>query len=280
MRALLVSLALMAVALAGCADTPSDGPATVDDDTPVGDIPVLHGWVFDQALAPLVGATVEILEVGTLVESNVEGFYAFEGELPVNEPLILVARMDGYKPSSHQLTLQPESPVRLNFSLEAEPVLVPDVDELKFDGFLTCQYNVELSGNQYFNDCSGGSGGDQWQFSVGPDLAGVVIEIGWTQNTDLSKYLHAKLETQQVSDQTIVLSEHTGESVLRLQVGEQFAKKYYPEGGIMLLTVNVDPANAEQETEAGASLVVSQDYSVCASIFYVEPPEQGYTLCA
>lgn len=273
----LAALLLLAVAVSGCADNAESGTPAITDDTPIEDIPPLHGWIFDQALVPLDGVEVEILEIGQKATSNAEGFYAFEGELPSNEPLILVARQDGYKPGSHQLTLQPSAPVRLNFTLEAEPILVPETVVLDFDGFLNCQYNVELSGQQYFNDCSGGSGGDIWQFSVGPDLAGVVIEIGWEPNTDLSKYLHAKLETSQVSDQTIVLSETVAEPVLRLQVGEQFSKKYYPEGGIMQLTVNVDPANAELETEAGASVAVSQNYKVFASLFYVEPPPQGYT---
>lgn len=273
----LAALLLIAAALSGCADDAGSDTLVITDETPVEDIPPLHGWVFDQALVPLDGAEIEILEVGHKVTSNAEGFYAFEGELPANEPIILVARLEGHKPGSHQLTLQPGAPVRLNFTLEAEPVLVPETVVLDYDGFLNCQYNVELSGQQYFNDCSGGSGGDIWQFSVGPDLAGVVVEIGWTPNTDLSKYFHAVLETSQISDQTIVLSETTAESVLRLQVGEQFAKKYYPEGGIMQLTVNVDPANAELETEAGASVAVSQNFQVFASLFYVEPPPQGYT---
>lgn len=276
MKAALAFL-LVTVALAGCADESGDEPHTVTDDTPDEDIPLLHGWVFDQALVPLDDVEVEILEAGHTASSNAEGFYAFSDDLPLNEPLILVARLDGYKPSSQQVTLQPGTPIRLNFTLEAEPVLVPDVVVLDFDGFLSCQYNVELSGEQYFNDCSGGTGGDIWQFAVGPNLAGVVIEIGWTANTELSRYLHGKVETSQVSDQTIVLSETTAESVLRLQVAEQFAKKYYPEGGIMQLTVNVDPANAEQETEVGASIAVSQDFKVFASLFYVEPPPQGYT---
>ncbi len=279
MKAAFVVSILVAVALAGCTDAGDDGPPTETDGEPASSAPMLHGWVFDQALVPLTEATVEILELGIIVDTDGEGYYEFTDALPTAQPIILVARQETFKPTSHSLTLQPNQPVRLNFTLEAEPILVPDQTELNFEGFLNCQYNADVGGSQYFNDCSGGSGGDLWQFAVEPNLAGVVLEIGWTPNTEFSRFLHAKLETQQVSDQTIVLSEHTGSSVLTLQVAEQFARKYYPAGGLMLLSVNVDPNNADQESEIGAAAAVSQDYQVCATLFYVEPPPQGFTRC-
>lgn len=221
-----------------------------------------------------------MLEPTGRVVTDAEGFYAFDAALPLQEPLILVARMDGFKPRSQQVTLLPDTPVRLNFTMEAEPVLVPSVEVLPFEGFLNCQYNLDINGEQNLNSCGGGTDEDQWQFSVGPDLAGVVIEIAWEPNSDLSKFLHATLETQNVSDQTIVLSETTGESVLRLQVAEDFVRKYYPAGGIMRLTVNVDPNNADQEVAVGAAAAVSQSFRAFASLFYVEGPGQGYSVQA
>ncbi len=275
---LLAPLLLLAAALAGCSGDGDGGTSSTEDPAPVEtDLPALHGWVLDPAIRPLSGATVTMLETNQSATTDGDGFYAFP-EAPREELLVLVASMDGFRPGSKQVTVPPDLPVRLNFTLEPIPVKTASSEVLNFAGFLSCQGAVEVSEQRFPFDCSGGTGqANVWEFAAGADLAGAVIEVAWDAGTPAAEDLTATLETLGLGDFNFVLGEVVGASPLRISVPNDVAMKYYPSGGLMRLTVASAPATDEEEAGTGASFAFQQDFQAFASLFYVEPPSPTYS---
>lgn len=273
-------LLLAATVLGGCLadEEPADDGAAVPEPTPEAvDRPTLHGWIVDTAIRPLAGVTVEVIEYNETVVTNEDGFYGFDG-LPADEALILVAAAEGFMPRSQQVTLRPDAPVRLNFTLQALPTKTPYFDVQDFNGLLGCQATVVVSEQASTADCSNGDPGDIWEFSVSQDLAGLVLEVVWEQATELSSSLNARLETLGLGDQNVLLAEAVGESILRLQVPQDVAERLYPAGGQMRLTVTVMPNTDEEESGLGFGVAVNQEFQAFASAFYVEAPPGTYTV--
>ncbi len=272
---LLLSLAMLA---AGCAEqAPSDDEA--EDPGPAVDVerPPLHGWILDPSIRPLAGVNVEVLEANVTTVTDAGGFYGFDG-LPTGETMILVATLDGYRSQSRQVTLHPDVPVRLNFTMEKLPEKVPYSEVEVFNGLLSCQFTLVVSESDQTTDCSAGDPGDIWEFSVSPGLAGLVVEVAWDPATDASVSLEATLETLGLGDSNQLLAQAVGTSVLRLQLAEDLAAKLYPAGGQMRLTVRVLPNTDETETGVGVGLALNQEFEAFASAFYVEPPPPTYSI--
>src|SRR5688572_6511372 len=191
MRALAVAAAV-ALALAGCSDGKGgDGPEGGGE---AGALPMLHGYVFDPALRPLAGATVKVLDTNASTATDGEGFFGFEG-LPIEQFLVVVATLDGYTPSSKQITLAPEAPVRMNFTLEPIPVATPYNNVVRQEMMLDCQVGVVLQDQYNQMACGGGVQAeaiDTWDIAVDPGLSGAVIEVYWDATTQLAESLGAK----------------------------------------------------------------------------------------
>jgi hypothetical protein len=274
----LVPLLLLGLAFSGCLGAGNgerDGDGSGDEDP--GPIQ-LFGYIFDNALAPLEGAVVKILETNSSVTTDDEGFYAFAG-LPTDQFLVIVATHDGFKPDSKQATLPQDMVVLLNFSLEPEPVKVPRMVPLSKAGFFSCQAGYAIGEENQTIDCSGGQAQTNvWDFAVDPDLAGAVIEIYWEPVSAAAETLHARLETLELGQFNEVLGEKTGASILRIDVAEAKARKLYVGGGLMQLTLTALPDNDANEAGIGAAAHVQQDFTMYASLFYVEPPCPSYTI--
>jgi hypothetical protein len=277
MRSRLVAVAtVLAFVLAGCAgkdDGKKDGPASSDSL-----LPMLHGYVFDAALRPLEGAVITVLDTNASVVADEQGFFGFAG-LPVEQFLVVVATMDGFVSGSKQVTLTAESPVRLNFTLERVPVQTPSMDVLKLDMLIECQVGTTLNGENATHDCgSGTSNVDVWDIPVAVDLAGAVIEVYWDPATTAAESVGARLETLELGQLNLILSEVVGPSPLRLSVPQLQAERYYTTGGLMRLTIYAASNADENEAGVGTSVLVEQAFSAYASLSYVAPPDPAYTI--
>ena len=275
---LLAAAAVLALVLAGCSDGGDSGTAGEPGTSGSGPVPMLHGFVFDPALRPLVGATVKVLETNASIVSDDEGFFGFDG-LPVEQFLVVVASMDGFTPASKQITLAPEVPVRLNFTLEPVPVASPYSTVLKQDMLLECQVGTVVQDEHNAQSCGTGvQEVDQFDIAVDAGLAGAVVELYWEPTTQLAESLGAKLETLELGQLNLVLAQVVGTSPLVLRVPESTAERYYPEGGLMRLTIYAEPNADENEAGVGVTVAVQQTATAYASLFYVQPPEPSYTL--
>lgn len=277
LRPLLTLLLLTALALAGCTDD-GEPQETPDKEQAIEEtFPPLHGWVFDQALRPMEGVTVQLLDSNATLVTDGEGYYGFD-QVKRNEPLVLVANVDGYEPNSRQVTVPADASVRLNFTMVPVPVKQASSEVLDFNGFIACQATVVASEDVQQYDCGGGQDQDVWTFSSGPDLAGAVIEIAWTAGNPAADSFHAIVETIGLGDFNAILAEGVGTSVLRLQIPQAVAEKYYTAGGQMRLTVSVEPNVDEEEAGTGAGAAINQEFQAFASLFYVEPPPTTYSI--
>jgi hypothetical protein len=263
-------LTILALALAGCSG--GDGSKDGDGGPVGGDVPMLHGYVVDAAIRPLEGVTVKVLDSNVSVLSDAGGYYGFDG-LPTEQFLVLVATKPGYIAQSKQVTLVPDVPVRLNFSLEVEPVLAPFWRTLQFEGMVGCQLaTVGPTGNNTF-DCNNGlEQRTRWDFALDPNLAGAVVEVYWDARSEAGKSLGMRLETLELGQLNVVLGQVIGESPLRISVPPSAAQKYYPQGGLMRLTVEAASDATENEAGVGESFVVQQGFQAFASVFYVSTP--------
>lgn len=276
MRVLAVA-AVLALALAGCSDG-KGGDGNDPSSSGAESLPMLHGFVFDPALRPLAGATVKVLDTNASTASDDEGFFGFDG-LPIEQFLVVVATMDGFTPSSKQITLAQDAPVRMNFTLEPIPVATPYSNVLKQEMMLECQVATVIQDQTQTTDCGSGTQEiDTFDIAVDAGLAGAVVEVYWDPTTQMAESLGAKLETLELGQLNLVLGQVVGTSPLIIRVPQSTAERYYPSGGLMRLTLYAEPNVDENEAGTGAAVAFQQVASAYASLFYVAPPDPTYTL--
>lgn len=272
-------LPLILATTAGCLG--GDGGSTDTepiDDGPAEDVPQLQGWVFDPALRPLADASVTVLETGDVANTNRDGHYGFD-DLPTDEPIVVVTQMDGFISQSKRITLGATQNLRINFTLEPEPVLQAYSEVLDHTGFINCQIVVETEDSADTHDCSGGAADDDvWEFPVQKDLAGLVLEMFWEEGQKGAEFMRARLETVGFGDSDTVLGEAEGLSPVKIRVGSGLAGQYYQEGGMMRVVVEPSANLEEQEMGAGTAIAVQQDFEVFASAFYVDPAPTDYSV--
>lgn len=269
---------LAALLLAGCSGGNGKDDGKVPDANAPGALPLLHGYVFDPTLKPLEGATVKVLDTNSSGATDPQGFFGFDG-LPTERFLVVVATKDGFVPQSKQVTLSPDGPTRLNFTLQPVPVQVPYMQTAKQDLLVECQVGTVVNGENRTTDCStGASNVDHWDIAVGPDLAGAVVEVFWEPSTAAAASIGARLETLELGQLNLNLGEVVGGSPLRLQVPQVTANRYYASGGLMRLTVFAAPDTDATESTAGATVLVQQPLTAYASLFYIAPPDPSYTI--
>ncbi|HUR61140.1 MAG TPA: carboxypeptidase regulatory-like domain-containing protein [Candidatus Thermoplasmatota archaeon] len=263
MRAFAVGL-LAALLLAGCGSKAT--PAT-DEAAPA--VPPLQGWVVDVGLRPLRDVQVRVLDGNQSAQTDASGHFELQG-VPHDEPMVLVASLERFEPSSKQVSVPEGSAVQVNFTLVPVPVKVPKLDVLKFKGFLACQAATGPM-NQTV-DCSNGTQKDIWQLAAAAELEGAVIEVHWTAATPMAERMHARLVTTDLGKLNEQLGDVTGKSPLRIEVPRETAMLYYGSGGLMKLYVNL----VASSTAPAAGLSAQQDFTAYASLFYNQPAPAGY----
>lgn len=271
--AVLGALAVAAVALAGCSDGKKGGDGgDGGPDGGVGGVPMLHGYVVDTAIRPLEGAEIKVIDLNTSVASDAGGYFGFD-DLPTEQFLVIVASKEGFLPQSKQVTLAPDTPVRLNFTLEPQPIRAPSMRQLPFEGFIGCQVaTIGPTGNSTQSCNMGLEERTRFDFQVDAELVGAVIEVFWDARSEAGKTLGLRLETLELGQLNVVLGEVVGPSSLRVTVPQSVAEKYYPGGGYMRLTVSAASDATQNEAGIGESVVVQQQFQAFATLFYVEAP--------
>jgi hypothetical protein len=239
----------------------------------------VNGFIFDNAVAPLDGATIVIASMGIDATSDVDGRYAFEG-LPTDQVLVFTAKADGFVPVSKSVQLIPDTVLKMNFTLEPVPVAKPYYEVLSFDGIIACSSITRENNNVYRNDCAPPGTPDEkvWEFAVAEQTAGVVIEVAWDAQSDAARHLNLTVETVGFGDLDETLIMHEGESILRGQISNSKATRFYTDGGIVRVKVDIGRNTADEEVNAGNGFAAQQGFEVFASVFYVSPPPGSYTI--
>ncbi len=308
---------LLLAAFAGCIDDdleedPDTGKdAVVQEDRQSHD---LFGWVVDPSFDPIEQVNMSVIGVPDAADdttTNETGFFSFP-KLPRGEELTLIAKHEKFLTRSKQLLLPTDGSMRLNFTLEPAPDKTPWSTVLEFEGLIACQAVIEyeeahratslgaataaLSGptgpagtatasnededeDRIVVDCGGmdPNNADSWEFSVGADLAGVVVEVSWEENTPYSEFFRLTLETDGHGGDNSTLAQVVGGHILSAQVNNHQAQKFYQDGGKIRATVEVDPNVADEETGTGVAFAYQQEFTIHATAFYVDSPPATYS---
>ncbi len=272
-------LVVLAIAVAGCAEEPtaSDAEPMPADEDP-DPIHALSGWILTPDIRPIPGATVTI-QSGPIATTDAEGHYTFP-EVVRNESLILIVEAPGFETASRTTTVPPEVGIIVNVTMQPVPVKTPTSEVLDTTLFLACGAVASAGGDDYPVACEAVDDAhqDTWEFAVRPDTAGVVIEAAWEPSSPGAEFLHMTVETVGfgASDETLAIVE--GSSILRAQVSEAAAAKFYSDGGRIRVTIGPSANVDESEAGTGSAVVIQQEVQVFASVFYVEGPDATYTV--
>lgn len=194
--ALLAAASSLLLALAGCAAKPA--PAAAGPGLGPGPVPPgsLVGVVVDQAVRPVAGATVEMLDGNRSAQTDAQGLFRFDDVQPgthflkASHPLYATAQ---------QAVEVPESGAAPTVRILLERVILaqPYAQTQKFDGFVVCSIGFSLYASEECGEgvgvpCEvpqpfgchrvGGQGNNQaqWDFYLdGPFVRTLVVEMTW-----------------------------------------------------------------------------------------------------
>lgn len=277
MKRPLVLLVVFAAALSGCTSGAPATPRGATDAPRIHD--ALHGWIFDPALEPVVGANVTIHGTNASIRTDAQGLYRFPSA-PRATPIVVIVEAPAFLTASRGVTVPEDAGLVLNFTLEPVPVKQPRKTVVPLPGFLSCQFFLVVDQDEEKLECGSFDSTNnrpQRDFSMEPDVAGMVLELDWEPGTPLAETLNITVETVNLGDQDRVLASAVGAAPLKAQVGEQAARRFYTNGGIARFTVSAGAEPDEDEASIGTSFAFQQAFTVHLSVFYVNPPAPTYT---
>lgn len=274
MRALAV-LGILCVALAGC----SRGGSDARDDPQVG--VVVEGWVIDERIAPVPGAVARLAGLGLETRTDEAGHYALEA--PAGMDLVLVVEAVGYKGESGAVTALSGTHHVLNFSLERLPLAEPYDEVQAFDGLLRCgivattqedpskpHEHQGVRCSSLANDTS-----NRWAYVLPADTTGVVVEVAWQPQSDVSHALVLKVTVAATGEAVAFLE---GTSILRVQLSSLKLAQERQAGHDELILV-VEPGAGSGDHEHGAvGAFVQQQFVIYATAFFNGPVPPAYSI--
>lgn len=143
MRTLFITMALVAMALAGCADDAA--PVQDDESTAVDDqvkatstTGVIRGVVVDNAIVPIEGATVTIKSLELETTSLADGSFGFSDLDPGNYFLDVSKVGFDKVQASASVEAGVDKPPIVRVQLTEDPGSLPTVETLVFEGFIQC----------------------------------------------------------------------------------------------------------------------------------------------
>lgn len=265
-----VLTALMA-ACAGCAEAPPAPQPTHS---------VVTGWVFDDALRPIAGATVRIDDNATTTAPD--GSYRIGGILPGQ--ILVIAEAPGHEPDSRIASIEVAGVERMvNLTLDRIPAIVPTVETSRYAGVIACNILVEVGHdhgsdphNHNDRDCTVEDIGQDnvWRIPVRQGVAGVVVEVFWEPGTMLAENLVGFFEAIVPDGDDALVDFREGTSGFQLRLVPSQAQAYFPDGGDLRLTLAAGAA----EGDASTSVHINQEFEAIASIFYHKPPPIDFTV--
>lgn len=276
MRRLAVAALVLLLLAAGCAGAPKARPD--GSSAPAHGKEALKGWVLDPTLAPIEGANVTVHGTNESTLTDATGLYRFRS-VPRATPIVVIVEFPGFLTSSKGITVPEDEGAVVNFTLDPVPVKVAHKTVTALPGFLSCQVFYVVEQEESLTECGSTDTNNKPRrdFSMLDDVAGIVLELVWNAGTPLAETLNLTVETVNLGDQDRVLGSAAGPSPVRIQVGEQAARRFYANGGIARVIVSAGAEPDEDEASVGVSVALQQSFTVHASVFYVAPPPTNYS---
>lgn len=254
--AALVLVVLLVASLAGCGAKPP--PTTTSPSVqPTGRI---EGRVLDDAQAVIPGAEVRVLLTDLLVTTDEEGYYVFPAA-PAG-PVRVVASADDHTSQTKNGVLSSKGKLTLNFVIAPIATVKPYTDPRQFSGTIVCglPQGVACPSDPMTPTEEAGP----FRFEVAPGLSGIVFELEWeSPAANVNEQLAFDVQAASSAGCGARYNGASGTSILRLVVLEGFPIS----GGHQCVFVSSpsDSATAQQE------------YTMHYTLFYHEPPPEGFT---
>lgn len=221
----------------------------------------VEGRVLDDASAAIAGASVRALLTQASAVTDEEGAFRLDN-VPAG-PIRVVASRDGYSSQTKGAVLQANGKATLNFVLKEIARVEPRHETMTFSGEILCGLMAGTS-------CPQDPTADPEQtavahpFEVAADLRGIVFELEWTPpssgvNNNLAFDVHAASPDGCGARYDGAL----GPPVLKLVVTEGIPVS----GGNQCVIVR----------PPGNQVTVQQTYTMHVTLFYHEPPPDGFT---
>lgn len=160
----LVAAVVLAIALAGCS---AEGDAPVSDEEDFSELGleateqtgVIRGVVVDAAIAPIAGATIDLVGQGQNATTGDDGLFGFDGLEPGT--YFLEVRRLGYGGIQQSVDVEAgvAEPRVVRVQLVADPSTAPYVEQHTYQGFISCSFKVaNIVFDAFYCDPTGAAG--------------------------------------------------------------------------------------------------------------------------
>ncbi len=136
---LVLALLLLTTGLAGClggSDAETDGPIQKQRAQVTSDLGGIEGTVTDEAIQPIEGVNVTLVETGETAESASDGSFAFSRIDPGT--YTVAVRADGFISSQQLVTVEPNDAAIVDFLLARGAIEEPFEQVVEMSGFIEC----------------------------------------------------------------------------------------------------------------------------------------------
>lgn len=233
MRTVTAAALLVAVVLAGCADS---APTEEDDDVFDGleaeatdETGVIRGVVVDETIVPVPEATVTLVESEMETLTNENGAFTFSGLEP-GIHIVQVSKAE-YNTTQSSVTVEAgvDKPAVLKIQLPRDPSSLPYVQTFQFDGFIACSTRLVVIG---FALCSAVGGFDD-DFARNYDAEKtpewIQSELIWRSTQPVGDELSFSITCLSGSpcpDGQRTIARHEGPSPLLLQINRTTSEEF------------------------------------------------------
>jgi hypothetical protein len=294
----LASALLAAVLLAGCSggggggDGGDGGLGTVGEVEATATTGGIRGFVVDQKIVPIKGASVTVVPGDRSAETDEGGAFVFSGLEPGTYFVKASHPLHETQQQSVEVVAGVSDPAPVKFQLVRVISQDPYYVTLKFEGYIVCSINTAGALSE---ECGEGAGVPcqapppygcqrlggqdnnliQFDFQVEPGAAGIVFETVWEPTSEAGKELYVPVGTNWVCDPGCSwddVTEMQGASPLHAQIGpEEIESKGIVPG------VNVTMFVWAGSFEEPAGVTLNQPFTDFATIFYYIPPPDGWS---
>lgn len=262
MRVGLVLLLLVA-GLAGCAEEAA--PQEASDETAfeglegrvTDDTGLIRGIVLDDAIVPVVGATVTLQGESQSTQTNEEGAFLFD-DLAPGTYFLAVSKL-GYNATQTSANVEAgvERPDIVKIRLNKDTANQPFVEAAQFDGFIMCSGRAVVIGLAV---CSTVGVGDDdfirtYEPSFRPEF--VQSELTWKSTQalgDALSYSITCLSGPPCPDGQVTIARHEGKSPLLLQINATQAEEFLLGAGEQPISLRVF-AHGMEETDVPEEMI-------------------------
>lgn len=295
-KPLLLAALVAAVVLAGCAGG-GGGPEAqplgdVDDVDATATTGGIHGFVVDQKIVPIKGATVTVTPGDKSTTTDAGGSFVISGLEPGTYFVKASHPLYETQQQSAEVIAGERDPKDLKFQLVRTISQDPYYVTLKYDGYIVCSVNTagalsEECGEGAGVPCQvpppygchrlGGQDNNNIQFDFQADAGAksIVFETVWEPTSEAGNELYVPVGTNWVCDPGCSwdgVTELKGSSPLYGQIGaEQIEKSKIGPGTNVTMFVWA----GSFDDPAGAAL--NQPFTHFATVFYYVPPPDGWS---